>query len=54
VRVLPHWWPKQQELGTCYFAYAGRQYALPKVESFIQTARELFGGTGDQGQRRSA
>jgi DNA-binding transcriptional LysR family regulator len=38
VRVLPQWRPKQQQLGTCYFVYAGRQYALPKVESFIQTA----------------
>ena len=41
VRVLPQWWPKQQQLGTCYFVYAGRQYALPKVETFIQTALEL-------------
>jgi DNA-binding transcriptional LysR family regulator len=40
VRVLPQWRPKQQQLGTCYFVYAGRQYALPKVESFIQTALE--------------
>jgi DNA-binding transcriptional LysR family regulator len=38
VRVLSQWYPKQQQLGTCYFVYAGRQYALPKVESFIQTA----------------
>jgi DNA-binding transcriptional LysR family regulator len=38
VQVLPQWRPKQQQLGTCYFLYAGRQYALPKVESFIQTA----------------
>jgi DNA-binding transcriptional LysR family regulator len=38
VRVLSQWRPKQQQLGTCYFVYAGRQYALPKVESFIQTA----------------
>jgi DNA-binding transcriptional LysR family regulator len=49
VRVLPHLWPKKhQALGVCYFVYAGRQYALPKVESFIQTALELFGGTGEQ------
>ena len=41
VRVLPQLRPKQQQLGTCYFVYAGRQYALPKVESFIQTALEL-------------
>jgi len=41
VRVLPQWRPKQQQRGICYFVYAGRQYALPKVESFIQTALEL-------------
>ena len=41
VRVLSQWRPKQQQLGTCYFVYAGRGYALPKVESFIQTALEL-------------
>ena len=38
VQVLPQWRPKKQELGTCYFVYAGRQYALPKVDSFIQMA----------------
>ena len=32
------WRPKQQERGTCYFVYAGRGYALPKVERFIQKA----------------
>jgi DNA-binding transcriptional LysR family regulator len=48
VRVLPQWRPEQQKLGTCYFVYAGRQYALPKVECFIQTALEMFGGTGEQ------
>ena len=41
VRVLSQWRPKQQQRGTLYFVYAGRQYALPKVESFIQTALEL-------------
>jgi DNA-binding transcriptional LysR family regulator len=41
VRVLSQWRPKQQERGTCYFVYAGRRYALPKVESFIRTALEL-------------
>ena len=41
VRVLSQWRPKQEPWGTCYFVYAGRQYALPKVESFIQTALEL-------------
>jgi DNA-binding transcriptional LysR family regulator len=40
-RVLAQWRPKQQQLGTCYFVYASRGYALPKVESFIQTALEL-------------
>jgi DNA-binding transcriptional LysR family regulator len=41
VRVLSQWRPKQEPWGTCYFVYAGRQYALPRVESFIQTALEL-------------
>jgi DNA-binding transcriptional LysR family regulator len=41
VRVLSQWRAKQQRWATCYFVYAGRQYALPKVESFIQTALEL-------------
>ena len=41
VRVLSQWRPKQQQRGTCYFVYAGRPYALPKVESFIRTALEL-------------
>jgi DNA-binding transcriptional LysR family regulator len=41
VRVLPQWHPKQQQWATCYFVYASRQYALPKVESFIETALKL-------------
>ena len=41
VRVLSKWRPKKQQLWTYYFVYAGRGYALPKVESFIQTALEL-------------
>jgi DNA-binding transcriptional LysR family regulator len=41
VRVLSQWRPKLQQRGICYFVYAGRQYALPKVESFMQTALEL-------------
>jgi DNA-binding transcriptional LysR family regulator len=41
VRVLSQWRPKQQQFGTLYFIYAGRRYALPKVEAFIQTALEL-------------
>ena len=54
VRVLSQWRPKQQTLWTYYFVYAGRQYALPKVESFIQTALELFDGKGAQRERLSA
>ena len=41
VRVLPQWRPKHQQWATCYFVYAGRWYALPKVEGFIQTALKL-------------
>ncbi len=41
VRVLSHWRPKKEQLWTYYFVYAGRRYALPKVEGFIQTALEL-------------
>jgi DNA-binding transcriptional LysR family regulator len=41
VPVLPQWRPKKQQLWTYYFVYAGRRYALPKVEGFIQTALEL-------------
>ena len=40
VRVLPQWQPKKPGSGTFYFVYAGRRYALPKVEGFIQTALE--------------
>ena len=40
VRVLPQWRPKNEKLWTYYFVYAGRRYALPKVEGFIQTALE--------------
>jgi DNA-binding transcriptional LysR family regulator len=41
VRVLPQWRPKKEQLWTYYFVYAGRRYALPKVEGFVQTALEL-------------
>ena len=41
VPVLSQWRPKKQQLWTYYFVYAGRRYALPKVEGFIQTALEL-------------
>ena len=40
VPVLPQWRPKKHQLWTYYFVYAGRRYALPKVEAFIQTALE--------------
>jgi DNA-binding transcriptional LysR family regulator len=40
VQVLSHWRPKQQQRGTLYFVYAGRRYASPKVEAFIQIALE--------------
>jgi hypothetical protein len=41
VPVLSQWRPKKEQLWTYYFVYAGRRYALPKVEGFIQTALEL-------------
>ena len=41
VPVLCHWRPKQEQLWTYHFVYAGRRYAMPKVEAFIQTALEL-------------
>lgn len=41
VRVLPSWRPKKEQLWTYYFVYAGRRYALPKVEGFVQTAIEM-------------
>ncbi|MGQ0584165.1 MAG: LysR family transcriptional regulator [Reyranella sp.] len=40
VPVLSQWRPKKQHLWTYYFIYAGHRYALPKVETFIQTALE--------------
>jgi DNA-binding transcriptional LysR family regulator len=40
VPVLSRWRPKKEQLWTYYFVYAGRRYALPKVEAFIQTALE--------------
>jgi DNA-binding transcriptional LysR family regulator len=39
VPVLPHWRPKER--GAFYFVYLGRQYRLPKVQAFIQTALAL-------------
>jgi DNA-binding transcriptional LysR family regulator len=41
VPVLSQWRPKKPQQWTYHFVYAGRQYALPKVEGFIQTALEL-------------
>jgi len=41
VPVLSQWRPKKEQLWTYYFVYAGRRYALPKVEAFIQTALQL-------------
>jgi len=41
VPVLSQWRPKKEQLWTYYFVYAGRRYALPKVEAFIETALEL-------------
>ena len=41
VPVLSQWRPKKEQLWTYYFVYAGRRYALPKVEGFIQTALEV-------------
>jgi DNA-binding transcriptional LysR family regulator len=44
VRVLPpQWRPKKQQLWSYHFVHAGRRYAAPKVEGFIQTALELHG-----------
>lgn len=39
VPVLSQWRPKER--GVFYFVYVGRQYGLPKVQAFIQTALEL-------------
>jgi DNA-binding transcriptional LysR family regulator len=39
VPVLPQWRPKER--GAFYFVYPGRQYGLPKVQAFIETAIEL-------------
>ena len=49
--VMSQWRPRNQRLWTYYFVYAGRQYALPKMESFIQMAQELVGGSA-KGQDR--
>ena len=46
VRVLSQWRRKQPQPRTLYFVYASRQYALPKVERFIQTALGLVSRDG--------
>jgi DNA-binding transcriptional LysR family regulator len=48
VRVLSQWRPKKQQLGTCYFVYAGHRHAVPKVERFIQTALSWSSGPRSQ------
>jgi DNA-binding transcriptional LysR family regulator len=40
VPVLPNW--KSKAMGNVYFVYAGRQYASPKVQAFIQVALEVY------------
>jgi DNA-binding transcriptional LysR family regulator len=39
VSVLPNW--KSTAMGNIYFVYAGRQYASPKVQAFIQVALDV-------------
>ena len=39
VSVLPKW--KSKAMGNIYFVYAGRQYASPKVQAFIQVALDV-------------
>lgn len=39
VPVLSQWRPKERS--AFYFVYVGRQYGLPKVQAFIQTALEV-------------
>jgi DNA-binding transcriptional LysR family regulator len=36
--VLPQW--RSKSVGAVYFVYAGRKYASPKVQAFMQTALE--------------
>jgi DNA-binding transcriptional LysR family regulator len=40
VSALPSW--KSSAMGNIYFVYAGRQYASPKVQAFIQVALEVI------------
>jgi DNA-binding transcriptional LysR family regulator len=46
VRVVPEWRPKNELLWTYHWVHAGRRYALPKVEGFIETALEVVGEKG--------
>lgn len=39
VPVLPNW--KSKAMGNIYFVYAGRKYASPKVQAFIQVAQDI-------------
>ncbi len=39
VAVLPRW--KSQSMGGMSFVYASRKYTAPKVQAFIQIARQL-------------
>ena len=39
IPVLPNW--KSKEMGNIHFVYAGRKYASPKVQAFIQVALEV-------------
>ncbi len=40
VPVLPQW--RSKAVGAVYFVYAGRKYASPKVQAFMQTALEII------------
>jgi DNA-binding transcriptional LysR family regulator len=40
VSVLPNW--KSKAMGNIYFVYAGRQYASPKVQAFIEVALDVI------------
>jgi DNA-binding transcriptional LysR family regulator len=42
VSVLPNW--KSKAMGNIYFVYAGRKYASPKVQAFIQIAQDIVSG----------
>src|SRR5262249_6051808 len=53
-RVLPHWRPKNHELATYHWVHAGRRYALPKVEAFVQTASEMLGAARGTERARAA